>query len=110
MPRAARLAPPSPLPCIDGVAERLAGLERRRRRGGDGDDLAGAGVAPLACRPALRRERPESGDGDGVALGETVADGGEDGGDHPVGGVSVEGELRGQLRAEFGPVHVVLPL
>ena len=63
MPRAARLAPPLPLPCIDGVA-----------------------------------------------LRETVADGGEDGGDHPVGGGSVEGELRGQLRAEFGPVHVVLPL
>ena len=86
------------------------GLNARRGRGGDGDGLAGPRIAPLPRRPALRRERPEARDGNGFALGETVADGGEDGGDHPVGRGFVESEVGGQLRAEFGPGHVVLPL
>ena len=75
----------------------------------DGDGLAGAGVAALARGPALRRECPEAGDGDGFALGEAVADGGENGCHDPVGRDLVEDELGGQLRAEFGPVHVMLP-
>ena len=65
-------------PGVDGVAKRLAGLECGRRGRRDGDSLPGAGVAALARRAALRRERPETGDGDGVAPGEAVADGGEE--------------------------------
>ena len=49
------------------------------------------GVAALARGPALRVECPEAGDGDGFALGEAVADGGENGRHHPVGRGLVEG-------------------
>ena len=83
-------AAPSPPQRIDRLAQRLAGLECGRGGGGDRDRLAGPGVAPLARRAILCCERPESGDGDGFALGETVADGSEDGGDHPVGRALVE--------------------
>ena len=60
----------SPRLPVGGIAERLAGLERRRRGGGDGDALPGRGVAPWRAdrlrvakvpKPAIETFSPRAG-------------------------------------------------
>ena len=62
---------------IERIAERLAGLERRRRGGGDGDALPGRGVAALARRPTPGGKGPEARDRDLFAARQCLRDGGE---------------------------------
>ena len=59
---------------VDGVAQLLVRLERRCRRGRDGDVLAGGGVASLACGPCADGERPETGDGGGFVPRQRIGD------------------------------------
>ena len=54
----------SPRLPVGRIAERLAGLERRRRGGGDGDALPGRGVAALARRAGPGGKGPEARDRD----------------------------------------------
>lgn len=51
-------------------------LEGRHSSGGDGDGLAAAGIAGLASCAVPCGELPEAGDGDGLALGKRVCNGG----------------------------------
>lgn len=62
---------------VGGIAQGLAGSVRGRPRGGDGDRLAGPGIADLARLAVPVVEPAEPRDGDGLVLGDGIADGGE---------------------------------
>lgn len=103
--RRAHRNPPPPQPSGDGVAKPLAGLERRRVRGRDGDALAGAGIAAAAGRARSRREGSEAGDLDGLATAKRLGDGGEHGTHGCVGVRLGQRSSGGDVGSEVGPVH-----
>ena len=78
---------------VDRVSKGLRRLERRHPRGRDGDGLPGLGIATPARRAPADDELPESGDGDGLVPREGVADGGEHGAHHALGGGPGGGRL-----------------
>ena len=61
---------------IERVARGLCSLEGRHPGGGDGNGPASAGIAPRANRAGHCSELSEAGDGDGLALGKRVRNGG----------------------------------
>ena len=68
------------------------------------------GLRPPARRAATDDELPESGDGDGLVPREGVADGGEHGPDHALGGGPGRGRLGGDVGDEVVLVHLRFPL
>ena len=68
-----------------GVFEGFAGLEDGGAGGGDGDGLAGGGVAAGALVALLYVEAAEADDGDLAARGELLGDGLEDGVERALG-------------------------
>ena len=91
---------------VNGVAQRLGGLERRCARGRDGDCLSCARVSALACCSISGGEGSESRDGDGLASGKRVGDGRDDcvegGGGIGPGQRRAGGDARTELRAIHG--------
>ena len=94
---------------IERIAERLAGLERRHRGGGDGDALPGRGVAALARRPTPGGKGPEARDRDLFAARQCLGNGGEYRGDGAVRRGPGDGGPRGDAGRQLGLVHGFSP-
>ena len=87
----------TPVACCWHRAE-PAGSELGRPRGRDGDRLAGPWIAPLERLAVPVVEPADPRDGDGLVLGDGIADGGEHGRDHAVGLGSGEREVTAPRR------------
>ena len=72
--------------------------------------FTGPGVATPASGASAGEELPESGDGDGLVPREGIADGGEHGPDHALGGGPGRGRLGGDVGDEVVLVHLRFPL